>query len=141
MDTVSKKRRSETMKAIKSSDTLLEQSIGRVFTKAGYKYQKNVTKLVGKPDIVFPKQRVVIFLDSCFWHGCGQHCRFPNSNRVYWKDKIGRNKKRDKIVSRLYKDKEWKLLRFWEHEITKNPKKVIMKIKKCLNKIPKSAKI
>ncbi|OGF49571.1 hypothetical protein A3G55_02925 [Candidatus Giovannonibacteria bacterium RIFCSPLOWO2_12_FULL_44_25] len=132
MDTVSRKKRSETMKAIKSSDTLLEKSFRRILTKAGYKYKKNIARLAGKPDIVFPKQRVVIFLDSCFWHGCRRHCRFPNSNRVYWKNKIGRNKKRDKIVNRLYKNKEWKLLRFWEHKIKKNPEKIIAKLKSAL---------
>jgi DNA mismatch endonuclease (patch repair protein) len=134
MDTVSTKKRSETMRAIKSRNTSLEKNFRKILRDAGYKFKNNVASLTGKPDIVFPKQKVAIFLDSCFWHGCKRHCRMPIANRVYWRKKIENNKKRDKKINAIYKKMGWEILRFWEHEIKKCPNKTINHIEKIIKK-------
>lgn len=118
-DTVSKKKRSEIMKAVKSKDSEIEVKFRKAIWKSGFRYRKNPTKYFGKPDLVFKKHKTVIFIDSCFWHGCKRHCRLPSSNKKYWIEKIERNKKRDKKVNQHYKKLEWKIVRFWEHEIKK----------------------
>ena len=122
------------MRAIKSKDTEIERQLIKELKKRGYKFKTNFSKLTGKPDIAFLKKRLVILLDSCFWHGCRIHCRLPQANRTYWKAKIDRNKKRDREVNEFYKKNGWKILRFWEHEIKKNPEKTLKKIGKYLGK-------
>ena len=75
--------------------------------------------LYGKPDFVFLKERVAVFVDGCFWHGHPQKCRIPKTNRQYWVRKIERNIDRDKKVNRHLKDKGWKVVRIWEDAINK----------------------
>lgn len=119
MDTVDKKTRSNIMRKIRSKDSTLETSLRRALWKKGFRYRKNATNQVGKPDIINKSQKTVIFFDSCFWHGCSKHCRMPSTNQVYWIDKIERNKKRDKIVNQHYKKNGWRILRLWEHDLKK----------------------
>lgn len=73
--------------------------------------------LFGKPDFVFTKRRVAVFIDGCFWHGCRKHCRMPKSNTDYWENKIRNNILRDRAVNKHLKGKSWVVLRFWEHEL------------------------
>ena len=127
-DVVSKEKRSEIMSKIKSGDTTLEDKFRKAIWKKGLRYRKNVKNFLGKPDIFFPRKRLVVFLDSCFWHGCEKHCRMPSSNIEYWKRKIERNKKRDIEVTRHYKNNEFKILRLWEHEIKENIEEAINKV-------------
>lgn len=119
MDTVSKKKRSEIMRAVRSKETKIEIAFRKTLWRKGFRYSKNSSKYFGKPDIVLKKHKTVIFIDSCFWHGCRYHCRFPSSNKTYWKKKIFQNKFRDKVVSQYYKKNGWKILRIWEHKIKK----------------------
>ena len=131
-DTVSKEKRSQIMQAIRSKDTKIELFLRKELWKKGYKYRKHHKKLIGKPDIVFAKKKVAVFVDSCFWHGCPYHCRMPKSNRAYWNAKIKRNKKRDKEVSAWYKKNKWTVLRFWEHNLRNNPQSCLKKITKTI---------
>jgi len=132
MDNLTKKQRSFNMSRIRASDTKLELFVRKELSKKDYKYRKNVSRLPGKPDIAFINRRLAIFLDSCFWHGCRYHCRMPATNVKYWKEKIASNKKRDKEINQKYKNMGWKVLRFWEHQIKKDPQKIIKKIEKSL---------
>lgn len=127
-DVVSKEKRSEIMSKIKSKDTTLEDKFIKAIWKRGLRYRKNVKNFPGKPDIYFLRKRLVVFLDSCFWHGCENHCRMPSSNIEYWQGKIERNRKRDKEVTRHYKNNEFKILRLWEHEIKENIEEAISKV-------------
>ena len=77
MDTVSKTKRSEIMSRVKNRDSKMEISFRKKLWRRGFRYLKNSTKYFGKPDIVLPKYETVIFLDSCFWHGCERHCNLP----------------------------------------------------------------
>jgi DNA mismatch endonuclease (patch repair protein) len=116
-DIVSKKRRSEIMGNIKSKDSEIEIEFRKVLWKEGFRYRKNPSDYFGKPDLVLPKYKTVIFIDSCFWHGCSKHCRMPSSNKNFWKKKIERNKKRDQEVNEYYKNINWNIFRIWEHNI------------------------
>ncbi len=76
-------------------------------------------KLIGHPDFVFPKKRIVLFADGCFWHG--HNCRnlTPSDNAEYWEKKIAKNKARDKAITKELMQKGWKVVRIWECEIKK----------------------
>jgi len=133
MDTVPKQKRSEIMSRVKSKDSKMEILFRKELWKTGLRYRKNSGKNFGKPDIVLSKHRTAIFIDSCFWHGCKRHCRLPATRKKYWIEKIERNKKRDKKVNYYYKKNAWKVFRIWEHDIKRNPKKIIKSISDILH--------
>jgi len=132
-DTFSTKKRSQIMQKIKSKNTKLENKIISDLWKKGYRFRRNVTSLYGKPDIAIKKYKIVIFIDSCFWHGCPDHCRMPTSNKPYWENKIKRNKERDKKVVEYFKKKGWNILRIWEHELKNDYETTISKIEKFIS--------
>ncbi len=105
------------MGAVRGKETQLEVVFRKRAWELGLRYRKNVEKLLGKPDLAIKRHKIVVFLDSCFWHGCPRHCRIPSSRRNYWAKKIARNKKRDNEVKRYYKNKGWAIFRFWEHQL------------------------
>ena len=117
-DRMSKKARSRTMSKIRSKNTKIEMIIRKTLWKKGYRYRVH-TKLKGKPDIVFPKYRMAIFIDGCFWHKCPKCYKEPQSNRAYWIPKIERNAVRDKENEAYLKNAGWKIIRIWEHEVKK----------------------
>ena len=71
----------------------------------------------GKPDFVFPRKRVAVFVDGCFWHCCPKHGRVPKSNRGFWRAKLAKNKARDAVVNRELRRRGWMVVRIWEHEL------------------------
>jgi len=75
--------------------------------------------IIGKPDFAFPRKKVAVFVDGCFWHGHPLKCRVPQANREYWLKKISRNVARDKLVTRTLKDEGWKVVRIWENMVAK----------------------
>ncbi len=75
--------------------------------------------LFGKPDFVFRKDKVVLFVDGCFWHGCPQHGTQPKTNAEFWSLKIQGNKARDRLVTSTLRAAGWKVVRVWEHELRK----------------------
>jgi DNA mismatch endonuclease (patch repair protein) len=74
---------------------------------------------VGKPDFIFPREKLVVFVDGCFWHGCPTHATWPRQNAEFWRTKILKNQKRDRAVNRLLKKAGWRVVRIWEHALTK----------------------
>jgi len=120
------------MSKIRSKDTKIEILFRKALWKSGFRYRKNSSKYFGKPDIVLPKYKTVIFIDSCFWHNCRKHGYLPKSNLRYWRKKIERNKERDKEVGKYYKKTGWKIFRIWEHGIKKDRAKAILRIEKAL---------
>jgi len=117
MDTFSKRKRSEIMARVKSRDSKLEVGFRKALWRLGFRYRKNSGKYEGKPDIALLKHKAVVFVDSCFWHGCAAHCRMPAANRAYWEAKIAKNAARDAAVSGHYAKSGWRIFRVWEHEI------------------------
>jgi DNA mismatch endonuclease (patch repair protein) len=73
----------------------------------------------GKPDFVFQKPKLAIFVDGCFWHGCPKHATKPKNNSVFWRRKLSANKARDRIVTRTLRRSGWQVLRVWEHELAR----------------------
>lgn len=108
------------MKAIKAKNTGMERKVSKELWEKGFRFRKNVKNLKGKPDISIKKYKVVIFLDSCFWHGCKFHCRYPKTNKKYWYKKISNNINRDNKVTKYYKENGWNILRLWEHDLNNN---------------------
>lgn len=88
--------------------------------------------LFGKPDFVFPKQRVAMFVDGCFWHSCPIHGSIPASNYEFWREKLQRNRVRDRQVIRELQKQGWRTLRVWQHEL-KDPTKVARKVTRTLS--------
>jgi len=111
--------RRRTMQAVKSKDTAPELTVRRLAHGMGYRYRLHRKDLPGKPDMVFPGCRKVIFIHSCFWHGheCRRGNRIPEGNRDYWLKKIARNKERDQAAATALKALGWKVRIFWECEI------------------------
>jgi DNA mismatch endonuclease (patch repair protein) len=137
-DVFSKKKRSWVMSRIRSNNTILETAFlkkaSRTFYADGYRYRKNCRTLPGKPDIAFHKQRVAVFIDGDFWHGYNFSKLSRKLPSTFWKNKIAGNIARDGKVSRELKKKGWRVVRFWEHEIEKNPAKAIKRIALVLKK-------
>ena len=131
-DVFTKSKRSQVMAAIRSKgnkDTELKLvSILRVHRIRGWRRHR---ALPGKPDFIFPRQRLAVFVDGCFWHGCRWHCRMPKSGKEFWRPKIARNKARDREVGRLLRNRDWRVLRIWEHSLRK-PGKVIARLEAIL---------
>lgn len=71
----------------------------------------------GKPDFVFPKLKLAVFVDGCFWHGCPRHATQPKNNAAFWRKKFAANQARDRLVTRTLRTRGWQVLRIWEHEL------------------------
>jgi DNA mismatch endonuclease (patch repair protein) len=131
-DVFTKKKRSEVMSRIKgkgNKDTeLVMIQILRSHHISGWRRNQ---ALFGKPDFVFLKQKVVLFVDGCFWHGCPKHSNMPKNNREFWETKLQRNKNRDKLVSKELRKMNWKVIRVWEHELS-NSDRVVKRLLEVL---------
>lgn len=101
-----------------SRDTAPEVAVRRLLHAEGLRYRVNAP-VIGMPrrtiDIVFPRARIAVFLDGCFWHGCPQHATSPKSNAEWWRTKLDRNMARDQETSEYLRAAGWTVLRFWEH--------------------------
>jgi len=115
-DRFTKEQRSKMMKSVRSKSKLEDQFFSILWSK-GVRFRRNTKDLFGMPDLSIKKYKIVIFIDSCFWHMCPLHSTLPQSNAEFWEKKLQRNKQRDKEVSEYYLNNHWNLLRIWEHEI------------------------
>lgn len=118
MDTVSPAVRSHVMAQVRSRGNRSTE-VAFIDMMRHHKirgWRRNIP-LPGKPDFVFLKARVAVFVDGCFWHGCKRHCRLPHTRHRYWLEKIGRNQKRARQVNRELRNSGWLVYRFWEHDI------------------------
>jgi len=127
-DIVSKSKRSEIMSKIRSRGNkrteLAMVKLLRANKIAGWRRHY---PMFGTPDFVFPKQRVALFVDGCFWHGCPKCFRLPTTNTVFWKRKVEANKSRDKLVNFTLRKRGWKIVRVWEHQLRRSQPWVIAK--------------
>lgn len=134
MDNLTKEQRRKNMQHIRSKDTLPERMVMQELRRRKIYFASNVSNIVGKPDVLFRRRKIVIFIDSDFWHGHPTRCVMPKSNRSYWEEKILRNRERDKEVNRHLKKTGWKVIRIWEYDIKHHFNKVIIRLLKALNK-------
>ena len=135
MDDLSKADRHKNMQNIRSKNTIPELLVMNELKKRKIYFAKHVDKLFGKPDIVFRRKKLIVFIDSDFWHYNPKKFIMPATNIEYWDKKIQRNIERDKLVNKALRKNGWQVIRFWESDIKKNTNKVVDKIVKYLNKI------
>jgi len=103
-----------------------------ILVRAGIRgWTLNTKDLQGKPDFFFPAERVAVFIDGCFWHGCPQCGHVPSVNRPFWKAKIERNQERDRNTNLLLRQERIQSFRLWEHELLK-PSDCLQKLQKLL---------
>jgi len=108
------------MSKIKSKDTTIEVMVFRELRKRKIYFQKNYSKIIGKPDIALPSKKIAIFIDGDFWHGHNLNLLKRKLPKTYWRDKIVNNFKRDKEINKELKKIGWRILRIWEHEVRKD---------------------
>ena len=119
-DVFSKEKRSWIMGRIKSKgNRSTEKAFVAILREHKISGWRRNYDLLGKPDIVFPKAGVAVFLDGCFWHGCPIHLHIPKTNKDFWRKKIFGNMARDRRVSRQLRKQGWHVFRFWEHDIAR----------------------
>ena len=121
MDVHDQKTRSYNMSRVKGKDTKPEEIVRKYLFSQGFRYRKNDKRLPGKPDIVLPKYKTVIFVNGCFWHkheGC-KYFVLPKSNSEFWKEKIESNIVRDKKQYEELKNAGWHVIIVWECELKK----------------------
>lgn len=117
-DVFTRKKRSAIMSRVKGrGNRLTELRLIEVFRANGFIGWRRNAAVFGRPDFVFPKQRVAVFVDGCFWHGCPIHGSVPATNRKFWLAKLERNKRRDRLVMQELKRRGWKPVRVWQHEL------------------------
>lgn len=110
---------SRRMKATRGTDNRMDLQIRSLLHRRGYRFFKQRRILKGSTrtaDIVFPKARVAVFVDGCFWHGCREHGTWPKANADFWRDKIETNRLRDADTTKRLEEEGWEVLRIWEHE-------------------------
>src|SRR5664280_383410 len=129
--------RSRNMRAIRSANNATtERRIRAHLVQLGIRgWHVRGVELPGCPDFVFPAAKRAIFADGCFWHGCPRCGHTPRSNVGYWKQKIQRNKSRDRAVNRELRSGGFTVIRFWECDLKRNPRKCVRLILRSIRKL------
>lgn len=118
VDVFTKEKRSEIMSRVKGKgNEATEQKLINLFRVHSIIGWRRNYPLFGRPDFVFPKKRIVVFVDGEFWHGHPTRGQIPKTNTEFWVKKIAKNKKRDRLVNRTLRDKGWVVVRIWQHEL------------------------
>lgn len=120
------------MQAVKGKKTSLEQRVAAAFFQQGWRYRRNLATLPGKPDFVFTRAKVAVFVDGDFWHGW----RFPQWKHKlseYWRTKIERNRRRDQRNFRRLRRDGWKVIRLWGHDVERNLPDAVARVKALLD--------
>jgi DNA mismatch endonuclease (patch repair protein) len=136
LDVFTKAKRSAVMAAIRSHGNKATElrliAIFRAHSITGWRRHRPV---FGKPDFVFPKLKLAVFVDGCFWHGCPKHATWPKTNAAFWRKKIAANRARDVLVTRTLRAQGWRVLRLWEHELTrKNEPRLLRRLRPHLDR-------
>lgn len=133
-DRISKKQRSENMTAVKSrgnkSTELKFVALLKENKISGWR--RHYKRLIGTPDFAFPKQKVAVFIDGCFWHGCRKCYVAPKSNVAFWKNKIEKNRQRDGRVSKVLKQQGWSVVRIKEHLLKRSDANAVRAVQKFI---------
>jgi len=134
MDHLSPAMRSWNMAQIRGTETRPERLVRSLLHRAGYRFRKNVSSLPGRPDIVLPKYRTVIFVHGCFWHrhkNC-KHATMPQTNKAFWIKKFERNVANDKKHARQLRKLGWQVITVWTCDIEKDPEGVVRRVRESL---------
>jgi DNA mismatch endonuclease (patch repair protein) len=132
-DVFTKADRSEVMSRIRgrgNRDT--EAALASLFRRHGIAGWRRHPRVFGKPDFVFAKLRLAVFVDGCFWHACPIHATKPRNHAAFWRKKLAANKARDRKVNRTLRAAGWRVLRIWEHELArKRAGRLVAKLRKA----------
>ena len=137
MDKLTPERRSGNMRSIRSKDTAPEMHLRSLLHRLGYRFRLHRPDLPGKPDIVFPSRRKIIFLHGCFWHqheGCREG-RIPDTRRCYWQPKLARTKERDCQTRKALQSAGWHVLTVWECQLEKDTDTTMLRVKHFLDAV------
>ncbi len=138
-DVFDKAKRSEVMSRIRGKgNRKTEIALLELMKSNGITGWLRNQAVLGKPDFVFRRQRIAVFVDGCFWHGCPKHQEYPATNRVFWRQKLDANKKRDRFVNRTLKERGWTVVRIWECQLKKQPGRCMARITKALNELSRA---
>ena len=142
-DVLTKEQRHLNMSHIRGKDTSIEVKLRKALFARGFRYRKNVGKMIGKPDIVLPKYKTVIFIHGCFWHrhpGC-RYASTPKTRRDFWEEKFNRNIQRDKHQAEELINAGWHVLVVWECELKQDLPGVVNELEKIMKyMIPATSK-
>ncbi len=127
-DVLTKEQRTKNMSKIRGINTGPEIKLRKLLWAEGIRGYRIHFKLHGKPDIVFIKKKIAIFIDGCFWHKCPVCFQEPETRKEFWMKKIQSNIDRDKKVNEQLENDGWTVIRIWEHEIRKEPENAVKKI-------------
>jgi DNA mismatch endonuclease (patch repair protein) len=133
-DVLTQEQRKYNMSRIKGKNTGPEVKLRKMLFAKGIRGYRIHYNLPGKPDIVFIKKKIAIFIDGCFWHKCPVCFQEPATRKEFWMKKIQSNVKRDEKVNELLKNDGWNVIRFWEHDVRKKPDEIVKKISEILEK-------
>lgn len=136
-DAVSKMVRSRIMSSIRGKGTKPEVKLRKLLSKRGLKCLANkmIADAKVRPDMVFPSERMCVFVDGCFWHGCPACAKkTPSSNKAYWIPKLRENRLRDARQTRKLRRAGWRVVRVWEHELKRSPERALSRIMRVLGK-------
>jgi DNA mismatch endonuclease (patch repair protein) len=133
-DVFTKAKRSDVMSRIRGSGNKeTELRLIAIFRAQAITGWRRHWPVFGKPDFVFPTEKLAVFVDGCFWHGCPKHAVKPKQNAAFWRKKIATNKARDRLVNRTLRRKGWRVLRIWEHELArKNERRLLARLRRAL---------
>jgi DNA mismatch endonuclease (patch repair protein) len=110
--------RSRVMAAIRCrGNKATELAMIALFRRHGIIGWRRNARVFGKPDFVFRRQRVAVFVDGCFWHCCPLHANLPANNRAFWRGKLAANRRRDRLVTHSLRKAGWRVVRIWEHDL------------------------
>lgn len=126
-DIMTPEQRSRLMARVKGTNTGPERRLRSALWRRGLRYRLGA-RLPGKPDLVFPRARLAVFVDGCFWHRCPLHATYPKTNRAFWEEKLRSNVERDRRVDERLAAMGWRVLRFWEHEVEADVEDVAKRI-------------
>ena len=116
------------MSRIRSTNTKIDLKMKEILSDRGYKFEI-YPKMYGNPDFVLKRKKIIIYCDGDFWHGY-KYQEKKKLSKKFWRDKIENNMRRDKRITRKLRREGWSVLRFWEHDIQKNPEKCIRKLER-----------
>lgn len=124
--------RSEQMARIRSCNTRPERLLRSALWASGLRYRVGASTSAGRPDVVFPRIQVAVFIDGCFWHGCPQHYVAPRTRTDFWRKKLKENQTRDRQQTMALKAQGWTVIRIWEHEVLSSVNAAVDRIAKSV---------
>ena len=133
-DVFNKAKRSEVMSRIRgrgNKDT--ELALAKLLRRHRITGWRRNQPVFGKPDFIFSKRKLAVFVDGCFWHACPKHGTRPENNRAFWRRKLSANRKRDRLVTQTLRSQGWRVIRIWEHEFAqRNEQRLVQRIQRMM---------